>query len=253
MMRKRTIGILGAVTLVAYDSTLRRWMLDWGSTPEERQARLPGDEVVEGVMTHRTRAVTIDARPEAVWPWLVQLGDSRAGWYSYDWIENWIFPGTIHRADGRHSATQIHPEFREIRVGDQIDTARIGRIRVGAPVTTCEANRALVIGSWAFVLQPLSGDRTRFLNRERNSGWLRQLSPRRAGLLRAVGAFVDYLIGEPLHFAMVRKMMLGIKERAEGSVATQPSTTPGSRPRQSVPSHPPTLSRRAPRSAGCVV
>lgn len=177
---------------------------------------LPGDQVVEPVMTHRTRALTIDAPPEAVWPWLVQLGDYRAGWYSYDWVENWLFPGMVHRADGRRSATSVHPEFQDLHVGDRIDTGRVGRTRIGAPVTTCDRNRALVIGSWAFILQLLPGERTRFLNRERESGWLRQVAPRRSGVLRAAGALVDYAVGEPLHFAMVRKMMLGIKQRAEG-------------------------------------
>ncbi len=209
--------MLGALPLVVYDSTLRRWMLDWGSTPEERRVALPGDEVVEAVMTHRTRAVTIDAPPEAVWPWLVQLGDYRAGWYSYDWIENWAFPGMIHRADGRHSADYVHPELQDLHVGDRIDTGRVGRTRIGAPVTTCDPNRALVIGSWAFIVQPLPGGRTRFLNRERESGWIRQLAPRRSGVLRAVAGLVDYMVGEPLHFVMVRKMMLGIKQRAERS------------------------------------
>jgi hypothetical protein len=215
MLCKRMKIAVGVLAVVAYDSTLRRWMLDWGSTPEERQMLLPGDEIIEDVMTHRTRALTIHAPPEEVWPWVAQMGEDRAGWYSYDWIENYLFPGTIHRADGRHSAMRIHPQFQNLRVGDRIDTARMGKRRVGAAVTTCEPNRALVIGSWAFILQPLPGGQTRFLNRERESGWLRQLAPPRLGILRALGGLVDYAIGEPLHFAMVRKMMLGIKERAE--------------------------------------
>ena len=223
-MRTRTMTVVGLLGLVGYDSTLRRWMLQWGSTPGEREMTLPGDEIVEAVMTHRTRAVTIAAPPEAVWPWLVQLGEDRAGWYSYDWIENWVFPGTIHRADGRHSATYIHPELQDVQLGDHIDTARVGRTRVGAPVTICEPDRALVIGSWAFILRPLPGGRTRFLNRERESGWLRQAAPRRSGVLQALGALVDYMVGEPLHFAMVRKMMLGIKSRAEASARSQPAS-----------------------------
>jgi hypothetical protein len=213
---RRGVSVVFVVAAVAaYDWTLRRWMLDWGTTPEERKAALPGDEIVEDVMTHHTRALTIDAPPEAVWPWLVQMGDHRAGWYSYDWIETYLFPGTVHRIDGRHSATRIHPELQDVKVGDQIDTGSLGDRRIGAPVTTCEANRALVIGTWAFVLEPLSGGRTRLLNRERDSGWLKVAVPNRAGPLRAVAALVDYLIGEPLHFAMVRKMMLGLKTRAE--------------------------------------
>jgi hypothetical protein len=225
------------LALFAYDSTLRRWMLDGGSTLRERRMPLPGDEIVEEVMTHRTRAVTIKPPAKVIWPWLAQIGEGRAGWYSYDWIENYLFPGMIHRADGRHSATRIHPHLQDLGVGDRIDTARIGKRRVGAPVTTCGPNRALVIGSWAFILQPLPGGQTSFLNRERESGWLRQLAPRRLGLLRAFGGLVDYVVGEPLHFAMVRKMMLGIKDRAESSAPIVAATDhdPDKTGRQEVP------------------
>jgi hypothetical protein len=82
-------------------------------------------------------------------------------------------------------------------------------------VTVLEPNHALVIGTWAFVLLPLDESRTRFLVRERDAGWLRLLAPRGSGLLRALGAIIDYTVGEPLQFAMVRKMMLRIKLRAE--------------------------------------
>jgi hypothetical protein len=82
------VAILG---LVAYEALLRPWMLDWGSTKQERRRPLPGDEVTNDIdpagMARHTRAVTIDAPPEAVWPWLVQIGDCRAGFYSYDWFE----------------------------------------------------------------------------------------------------------------------------------------------------------------------
>ncbi|HET6875747.1 MAG TPA: hypothetical protein VFH70_13255 [Acidimicrobiales bacterium] len=220
-MRYRAVGIAATLGLVVYDTTVRRRMLEWGSMPEERTMPLPGDEIIEEVMTHRTRAVTIDAPPEAVWPWLVQMGEARGGWYSYDWIENWLFFGTVHRADGRRSATRIHPEFQDLQVGDHVDTATLRGMRVGAAVTTCEANQALVIGSWAFVLVPLPGGRTRFLNRERESGWIRRLAPRRSGVLRALAGLADYAIGEPLHFAMVRRMMLGIKARGEASLEVQ--------------------------------
>lgn len=88
-MHRGMCVVFGVVAVAAYDWTLRQWMLDWGTTPDERKVALPGDEIVEDVMTHHTRAITIDAPPEAVWPWLVQVGDHRAGWYSYDWIETY--------------------------------------------------------------------------------------------------------------------------------------------------------------------
>jgi hypothetical protein len=192
-------------------------MLDWGSTSEERSRSLPGDNIVEPVMTHRTRAVTIDAPPEAVWPWLVQIGDRRAGFYSYDWVERYVFAGTVHYIEGTRSATRIHPELQDVHVGDRINTGSVGSFVLGNPVTILEPNRALVIGSWAFVLEPIADGRTRFFNRERDMGWIRLAAPRKSGLLRAAGAVIDYVVAEPLHIAMVRAMMLGIKQRAEES------------------------------------
>ena len=213
-MSRTCCAAAAGAALAGYDALVRPWMLDWGATREERAMRLPGNDVVEDVMTHHTRALTIGAPPQAVWPWLVQIGDRRAGFYSYDWIERVFFPGTVHRVDGPRSATRIHPDLQQLRVGDRINTGSIGHLAVGNPVTVLEANRALVIGSWAFVLVPLAGDRTRLLVRERELGWVRRQAPRRSGLLRAAAGVVDYVIGEPLHFAMVRKMMLGLKERA---------------------------------------
>ena len=201
--------------VIGYDTLVRPALLDWGATDAEQRMGLPGDEIIQDVMSHHTRAVTIDAPPAAVWPWVVQIGDRRAGFYSYDWVERYLFPGTVHYIDGHHSATRVHPELQDIKIGDRINTGSAGPVKIGNPVTVLEPNHALVIGTWAFVLQPLHGNRTRLLIRERDAGWLRLLAPRRSGLLRALGALIDYTVGEPLHFAMVRKMMLGIKQRAQ--------------------------------------
>ncbi len=212
-MRWRLAGsVLG---LIGYDALVRPALLDWGATDAERRMRLPGDEIVEDIMSHHTRAVTIDAPVAVVWPWLVQIGDHRAGFYSYDWIERYVFLGTVHYVEGRHSATRIHPELQKLEIGDRINTGSFGSVQIGSPVTVLEPNHALVIGTWAFTLLALDETRTRLLVRERDAGWLRLLAPRRSGLLRALGAIIDYTVGEPLHFAMVRKMMLGIKQRAE--------------------------------------
>ena len=215
------VGLLG---LIIYDTVVRPWMLRWGASKEERREHLPGDDLHEDVMTHHTRAVTIEAPPKVVWPWLIQIGDRRAGFYSYDWVETWLFPGTVHRVEGRRSATRIHPELQGIKGGDRIDTGSIGRLKVGNPVTVLEPDQALVVGTWAFVLKRLPGGRTRLLVRERDLGWLRLMAPRRSGLLRAAGGLVDYVVGEPLHFVMTRKMMLGLKSRAEASRQAGPSS-----------------------------
>jgi hypothetical protein len=211
----RWLLVWSAPALIGYNALVRPALLDWGATDAERRMRLPGDDIVEDVMDHHTRAVTIDAPPAAVWPWLVQIGDHRAGFYSYDWVERYLFLGTVHYVEGRHSARRIHPELQELRIGDRINTGSVGSLHIGRPVTVLERNRALVIGTWAFALLPSGENRTRLLVRERDAGWLRLLMPRGCGPLRALAAGIDYAVGEPLHFAMVRKMMLGIKQRAE--------------------------------------
>ena len=215
-MRRAHVVAVGLAATAVYDTIARPRMLDWGATDDERRKLLPGDGIAAPVMTHHTRAVTIDAPPNAVWPWLVQIGDRRAGFYSYDWIEKYVFPGMVHYADRTHSATRIHPELQHPAVGDRINTGSIGeRFAIGNPITILEPDHALVIGTWAFILEPLPDGRTRLIVRERDAGWFRLLAPRRSGLLRAAGGLVDYVVGEPLHFAMVRKMMLGLKTRAE--------------------------------------
>jgi hypothetical protein len=211
-------AVLLAGAVLTYDSWLRWWMRDWGSTPEERAKALPGDEVVEDVMSHHTKAITIQTPPEAVWPWLVQIGDRRAGFYSYDWIERATH--SVHYIDGEHSARRIHPELQQVKVGDALNTGSYGdNFVVGAPITVVIPNHALVAGSWAFVLEPQSNGATRFLMRDRYAGWLRAFAPKHSGLLRLIGGGIDYLFGEPLHFFMERKMMLGLKERAEGGAS----------------------------------
>lgn len=121
--------------MVAYEALLRPWMLDWGSTKQERRRPLPGDEVTNDIdpagMARHTRAVTIDAPPEAVWPWLVQIGDCRAGFYSYDWFER--ATRTVHYVDGKHSATRIHPELQDVKVGDRILVVESHQGSVGPP------------------------------------------------------------------------------------------------------------------------
>jgi hypothetical protein len=215
----RSLALLADALLVAvaYDAVLRPWMRNWGSTASERAMRLAGDDVPADVRAHYTKGLTIEADPEDVWPWLVQIGDRRAGFYSYDWIERLLFPGLVHYAEKTHSAQRIHPELQDLRVGDRINTGSIGKLSVGADVTVLEPERALVVGTWAFILQPMRGGRTRLLVRDRDAGWLKLLVPRRFALARLGLGLVDYLVGDPLHFIMERRMMLGLKQRAECS------------------------------------
>src|SRR5690349_13402587 len=104
---------IGAATLVAaaYSPPVRRWCLTYGATAEEAAGVLPGDELLPDPDVVSTRAVTIGAAPQAVWPWLVQMGSGRGGAYTYDWIEN-LFGLNMHSAD------EILPQFQDLAAGD---------------------------------------------------------------------------------------------------------------------------------------
>src|SRR6266702_5018106 len=110
MLKKIGVGlaVLGAVAIGVYLRFIRPWQLRWGATDEEVARAMPGDDVVKQPTFNATRAVTIQARPEEIWPWLVQIGVTRAGWYSYDWLDNL----------GKPSAQRLLPQFQQVAVGD---------------------------------------------------------------------------------------------------------------------------------------
>ncbi len=149
-----------------------RWITRWGATEAELQQKLPGDDLVLDARERLTYAVTIKTPEAAVWPWLVQIGQGRGGWYSYEWIEHVLGAG-IHNVD------RIHPEWQNLKVGD---TVRMYREGAGPPpyeVAALEPERALILGhrlldkapawgeSWAFVLQQIDERSTRLIIRER--------------------------------------------------------------------------------------
>ena len=126
------VGEFGTLTvLAAYRRWIQPWQHRWGATDEEVRRAMPGDDLVPDAAS-TTRAITIAAPAEQVWPWLVQLGYGRAGWYSYDWIDN----------DGQPSADRILPELQQLQVGDQILMLR----EIGPRVREVEPNRFFVAG-----------------------------------------------------------------------------------------------------------
>ena len=196
--------VLGGASLAVYLGRIRPWHLRWNATDEELREPMPADDQVERPQYDATWAVTIDAPPEAVWPWLVQMGQGRGGFYSYDWIEN-LMGMEIHSTD------QLLPEFQSLAPGDLIPAGP----GPGIYVKAVDPGRSLVLGNppeteselhatWSTVLRPLPGDRTRFVsrNRFRFARW----TPRTLAL---------YALLDPGIFVMVRKWMLGIKGRAE--------------------------------------
>src|SRR5208282_4695705 len=122
-----TLGSIAVLT--TYLRLIRPWQLRWGATDDEVARPLPGDGDVSQPTFNATRAVTITARPEAIWPWLIQMGLGRAGWYSYDLLDNL----------GRPSAERIMPEFQHLAVGDLIPVSPDGK--AGQWVKAFEPNR----------------------------------------------------------------------------------------------------------------
>ena len=196
------VAVSAVATERLYRRFLRDWVLTWGATAEEAARSLPGDELLEGADIVATRAIGIDAPASAIWPWLVQMGPGRAGAYTYDWIEN-LFGLSMHSAD------RIHQEWQNLGVGDVL---RSRKDRPGMRVEMLDPQRALSNRSeagdwvWTFVLVPEDG-RTRLISRNR-------IAMQGA----AAGQRLGMLVMEPGSLVMERKMLLGIKQRAERSV-----------------------------------
>lgn len=212
-------GLAGAGLIaftILFSSLLRKWYSRWGATAEETGRRLPGDEFVPHPRSELTMAITIQAPPEKIWPWFLQLGCQRGGWYSYDLLDNGGVP----------SANRILPEYQHLNVGDQVKATPDGSF--GFPVAALQPNRALSLagtmntktgqaaepgdptleayfsGDQTFYLEPDGEKNTRLIFRMRND-W----NP----------TFLNNLIFgsvvEPISFVMGRKMLLTLKRRNE--------------------------------------
>jgi hypothetical protein len=201
------IAVAGAAaSAVAIDRLYRRFLrergLTWGATAEEAAWRLPGDELLDPADIVPTRAIGIDAPPSAIWPWLVQIGPGRAGAYTYDWIEN-LFGLNMHSAD------RIHPEWQGLEVGNVV---RSRGDWPGLRVEILDLERTLSKRSeagdwvWTFVLAPENGS-TRLISRNRIA-------------MKGVtaGQRMGMLVMGPGSLVTERKMLLGIKQRAERSL-----------------------------------
>ena len=190
---------------------LRPWHMQWGTTAEERMMALPGDGLVPDAHYRMDHAITIHAPAAEVWMWLVQIGQDRGGFYSYERLER-MAGARVHNAD------RIVPAWQQRATGDLVRAVppdwmggRFGR-EIGWRVAELEPGRALVLENWgAFVVRPLDARSARLHIRLRGAG-----APTVAG---AALAPFGLLLFEPAHFIMERGMMLGIKRRAEGSGA----------------------------------
>ena len=206
----------------AYRLVGRPWER-WGASTEEARAPLPGDEVVPHPTGEATHAVTIGVPPEAVWPWLAQMGCGRAGWYTYPWIEG-----------GHPDPDRIHPQYQHIAEGDLVPDSPDGSITW--TVAAAEQPRLLVYtttrrlrsqrnvdpdnpgapawyrGSWAFILRPAGPGSTRLIVR-----WRHQLASAHPGLDPATEFAL--LAG---HAFMSRKQLHSIRQRAQNAARMVP-------------------------------
>jgi hypothetical protein len=197
------------------------WISRWGATREEVQQTLPGDELIPNPGLVTTKAITIHARAEAIWPWLMQMGIDRGGLYSYLWVENWLLRLRVQNSN------EIRPEWQTLQVGDFIRfTPKEYALNPGPGlyIMQLEPNRALAgcfgmegappdctqSATWQFILEPAGDQATRLVLRSRSADPGSALATNAAKFAQA------------FQFYMERKMLLGIKQRAEAYFVYDP-------------------------------
>jgi hypothetical protein len=206
LVRPRAAVAALVVLWAVYLGVLWPWMVRWGATDAELTMSLPGDEIAP--VATSTRAITIDAPTSEVWQWLVQVGQDRAAFYSYDWLENLV--GVDY-----HNADRIHPEWQQLAPGELVKGSPdgyLGMPAVGWRPPIIQPERTLYL--WGpILLAPIDSHTTRLIVRSRGA----ETSP----LARAATVAVY----DPAHFVMERGMLLGIRARAEGRPDEWPALT----------------------------
>jgi len=223
-MQKRKIRFLGvtlgvvAALAAGYVGIIRPWHLRWGATDAELARAWPGDELLPGVTGHVTRAITIQATAEQIWPWLMQIGQDRGGFYSYTWLEN------LFRCE-MPNVERLVPDWPDRVVGEKVWFATPkhydGKAYMVAALV--EPRRALVLAAgsdlaagqsttWGCFLQPVGPNTTRLVVRLRS-----------AAAPGAIGRVVGYAFWDPAHFVMERKMLTKIKQLAQEPVSARVS------------------------------
>ena len=183
------------VVVAAYVTVIGPWQRRWGATAEEVDRSMPGDELLRPEASGTTRAITIDAGPDQVFSWLLQIGYGRGGWYSYDWIDN----------DGRPSLARIEADLQRLGVGERIEMTP----GMGPTVREISHGHHIVSAgeadTWCVLVEPAPGGRTRLISR-----W-RQDWP------KGPATYVWIALADPGAFLMEQKMLRTIRDLAERS------------------------------------
>ncbi len=211
---KRWLAATGAAFLVimaavlVYTVVVRPWFPHWGAADRDRTRPLLGDDAWIGGVVTGTRAVTIDAPPDRVWPWLIQIGQDRAGFYSYTWLENLVMAGI-------RNTLEIKPAWQGRQAKDIVRSVKPGYLFgllkdkegfTGWKVSFVAPGEAMTLKNWGtFALEPYGEAGTRFLIRSRAEP-----------LPGIAGKLAQFWLLDPAHFVMEKRMMLEIKRLAEG-------------------------------------
>lgn len=227
MNRRRLVALAVVGVASVYGTAVRPRLLRWGATQQELAERFPGD-VIEGAVRSATMATTIDTPPSRVWPWLVQMGTDRGGWYSWDHLDNF----------GRTSADRIHADWQDVSLGSRLRGTPDGRqswvvaaleperflalrmsldLRGRAFDPQAKAPRFYTDSTWSFLLKELPGGRTRLVVSgywALRPGWLRPL--------------VSVFLLEPSHWIMQMRQFSNLKKLAErGQTGEEVAKAPG--------------------------
>jgi hypothetical protein len=196
------LGAAAIAGAILTSPLLRPWYSTWGASEAEVKKRLPGDDQVPDPNLESTRAITIQAPMAEVWPWLVQMGQGRGGLYSYERLENLA-------GCNMHNASRIIPEQQHVEIGDKVRLSQNDSTPYFV-VTAIEPGRAIILGgddpptTWGFILEPIDKNSTRLIIRFRQ-----QYEP-------SLGNVIGWRVfTDPITFVMERKMLQGIKVRAE--------------------------------------
>lgn len=213
----RSLAAVSCLAVGAYLIAVRPRLLRWGATDEEVARPYPGADLIPNGNRAATMAVTIEAPPERVWPWLVQMGYDRAGWYSWDRLDN----------GGRPSADRIHAEWQEIKPGDRLTAwspegpmsawevaalepghflglRGLSDLRLRQLDPASRRPSAYTEGLWGFLLERLPEDRSRLV-----------VSGYQTGRPRWLQAIVDLFLYPPVHWSMQTRQFANIKRLAE--------------------------------------